>query len=446
MVRGTVPVDSPLAHGSFLHGAGKGYVSLGRKTQGCPPYNWQQHSYSLEELPEVLPRYLGAEDVYVSQNRFYGSRSVARLAELSSLYADVDFYNRPHLASMHPRGVLEEAFAALERARIPAPSLAVSTGRGLSLVWLHEPVPRPALPRWDACQRYIHEALKGLGADPLAKDAARVFRLVGTRNSKTGASVEALWVNPKGPWNFDDLAEEILPFTREELEELRARRQAQSKGAKKKGTGRRGATRNLLTITTLHEARLEDLQRLVRLRGMDELPPGQRDPWMFAAAVSLSYLVKPYLLDRELLALGRETAGWSESETRSRMQSVLRRAVSAGEGGTVQWVGAPRDPRYKLSNPRIIEMLEITAAEEKEMRTIISPDTKRGRGRMRKEKERRAQGARPRSQYLADSRQVFERNRTFALALCGEGASLREIGRRLGISHTQAKRLLAGKR
>ncbi len=195
---------------------------MGRKTSRRPPLDWYQHSYPLDELPEVLPHYAGADDAYISQNRFYGSRSVARLAQLSSLYADVDFYTRPDLAAMHPRGVLEEALAVLERAKIPRPSLAVATGRGLSLVWTHEPVPRSALPRWSACQRRIHDALKHLGADPLAKDAARVFRLVGTRNSKTGIAVEALWVDPAGPWEFGDLADEILPLSREQLEELRA--------------------------------------------------------------------------------------------------------------------------------------------------------------------------------------------------------------------------------
>jgi len=90
-VRRLAPVDSPSAHGAFLHGAGKGYVSLGRKTPHRPPLNWHQHSYSVDELAEVLPEYAGAEDVYISQNRFYGSRSVARLAQLSSLYVDVDY-------------------------------------------------------------------------------------------------------------------------------------------------------------------------------------------------------------------------------------------------------------------------------------------------------------------------------------------------------------------
>ena len=33
---------------------------------------------------------------------------------------------------------------------------------------------------------------------------------------------------------------------------------------------------------------------------------------MFAAAVSLSHLVKPHLLERELLVLGKETAGWGD--------------------------------------------------------------------------------------------------------------------------------------
>jgi len=442
VVREFAPVDSPLSHGSYLHGAGKGFVSVGRKTRDRPPLNWHQRSYPFDELSEVLPGYRGADDAYISLNRFYGSRSVSNLAQLSSLYADVDFYNRPALTAMHPRGVLEEVLATLERERIPVPSLAVATGRGLSLVWAHGPVPRQALPRWNACQRRLHDALKVLGADPMAKDAARVFRIVGTRNSKTGAPVEALWTKPGGPWDFDDLADEILPHTREELAELRARRRAQ-RGAKKEGRrGRRGA-QNGLTITSLHEARLEDLQRLLRLRGMEKLPPGKRDAWMFAAAASLSHLVKPQLLERELLVLGKETAGWGEGEITACMQAVISRALSAGEGGTVEWSGRLRDPRYRLKNQTIIESLEITADEEESMKTIISSDTKRRRGRERKERERRDRAAKPRAEYLVDRSEARGRHRTSALALRGEGLSLREIGRKLGISHTQARRLLA---
>ena len=63
---------------------------------------------------------------------------------------------------------------------------------GLALVWLHRPVPRAALPRWRACQQALWHALRHLGADRLAGDAARVLRLVGTRHGGSGGLVEAM--------------------------------------------------------------------------------------------------------------------------------------------------------------------------------------------------------------------------------------------------------------
>ncbi len=98
--------------------------------------------------------------------------------------------------------MLDGALEALARAGMPAPSFAVATGRGLALVWLHTPVPRAALPRWRACQGAVHDALRHLGADRLATDAARVLRLVGTGNGASGTLVEAL--TPVGEaWDFD---------------------------------------------------------------------------------------------------------------------------------------------------------------------------------------------------------------------------------------------------
>ena len=60
-------VNSPLNHGRYLHGAGKGYVTIACKTTG----SWQQHSYERGQLDQVLPAYSGVSDVYISQNRFW---------------------------------------------------------------------------------------------------------------------------------------------------------------------------------------------------------------------------------------------------------------------------------------------------------------------------------------------------------------------------------------
>jgi hypothetical protein len=125
--------------------------------------------------------------------------------------------------------------------------------------------------------------LKSLGADSQAKDAARVLRLVGTRNSKSGTLVETVWED-RGDvvWDFDDVANELLPFSREELKELRAQRRERrsenrqkiaSKGRRKPSEGREDIEKRLFTLSTLALGRLSDLQRLLTLRNLDKLPP-----------------------------------------------------------------------------------------------------------------------------------------------------------------------------
>ena len=252
---GQVLVDSPLNHGRYLHDKGEGHVTLAQKVQElAPDDDWQQHSYPLGELHEVLPAYGGLDDAYISQNRFWGPRSVARLAGLSAMYADLDYYRVPALEGMHPLGVMDLAFEDLQLARIPRPSLVVSTGRGLALVWRHDTVPRYVLPKWKLCQDHIFEALRGLGADPVARDAARVLRLVGTRNSKSGTIVRTIWEETgEGSWDFSDLADEILPFSREQLEELRAEQCPHWESGEERSSkdGRKAPTADTITIDPL---------------------------------------------------------------------------------------------------------------------------------------------------------------------------------------------------
>jgi hypothetical protein len=342
------------------------------------------------------------------------------------------------------------AFEELERVRIPRPSLAVATGRGLALVWRHDPVPRPALPRWSLCQNHIFKALKGLGADPSARDAARVLRLVGTRNSKAETAVHAVWEDDaEGTWTFDALTNEILPYTREELEELRARRWEES-GEKRRAASRgtsKAPRRNQddvverrFTWYTLALGRLGDLQRLLSLRGIDKLPPGQRNDWMFAAGISMAQLVEPQSLERELIQLGKDYAGWSEAETKSSMHSIIRRAHDAGAGGTVEWEGKQRDPRYLITNQKILEMLRITPDEEEEMKVLISKETKQRRDRESKRQKRRAEGVKPRQEYLAKANE----KRGIAQELHRQGMSIRKISKKLDFSRTKVKRLIEG--
>jgi hypothetical protein len=431
--------SSPLAHARYLHGRGNGNVTLAHKP------GWQQHSYSLEKLYEILPAYSGMEDVYITQNRFYGSRATNRIAELSALYSDLDYYKVPDFENMPPEAVYELALEALLRAKIPFPSLAISTGRGLALVWRHEPVPGHVLPKWARCQQYVFDALKELGADPGVTDAVRVLRLVGTYNSKSGRMVEII-DNLDEVWRFGELAEEILPIPQERLEEQHALRRENgeklfSEAPRRASKGRQDDEKGF-TLTTLCESRMKDLRRLMELRGTEKLPPGQRDEWMFVAGVTLSYLVKPDALEKRMVALGGEVADWSESATRSCISTVLSRARSAADGETLAWQGQQRTIRYWLTNKEIIRRLKITSDEEVHLKTIISKDTKRKRDRERKEKDRRSKGVAPRQEYIAEHRERRQHDRHNAQTLSSQGMSLRKIASELGRSHTYVRELL----
>src|SRR5690554_5341281 len=87
-------------------------------------------------------------------------------------------------------------------------------------------LPRAALPRWNACQRYLIDRLLPLGADPQAKDASRVLRTVHTTNSKSGEICRVVHVETAEDgkpvrYDFEYLAELLLPVARWEIEQQR---------------------------------------------------------------------------------------------------------------------------------------------------------------------------------------------------------------------------------
>ena len=129
----------------------------------------------------------------------------------------------------------------------------MSIGRGLALVWRHEPVSGSVLSKWNLCQQYIFEALKELGADPKAKDAARVFRLAGTYNSKSGKLVGSIFEDLDYVWEFGDLADEILPRNREQWQQHKSQLLAQdaekeaARGARKASEGQRDGRKGFAT-------------------------------------------------------------------------------------------------------------------------------------------------------------------------------------------------------
>ena len=417
-------------HAGMLHpdNVAKGPVSLAHKTASG---TWRERSYRMDQLSQVLAEHAGEIDWYISQQRFECRRVIAQLLELGAMYVDIDYHKVPELAGMHPLGVLEDVLTALERAQKPEPTLAIFSGRGMYVIWLHEPVPRKELPCWNACQKELWRVLERFGADRGALDAARVLRIAGTVNSNSGAVVEQ--ISPAGEvWDFETLTAEVMPMERGEVRDLGIAR------ARRRPSERLWVPSQGFNQGTLWAGRLGDLQRLKGMRHLGDLPPGERDLWMFIAGVAMSWMsVNPHVLQRELWELAKEAARWDEREAYGRLQAIMKRAHMAARGEKIEWMGHEVDPRYHFKNQTIIDWLEITSEEEEELDVIISRGEKRKRNRKHKERVRREAGVMPRSEYL----QLAELNRREVARRTAEGESASQIAEAQRISQSRVKQI-----
>jgi transposase-like protein len=431
-------IASPREHVQILHPVKKarGLIGIWHKPHPSAKRLDELLRVTPAELPDAVWEMGGHADLYLTMNRFRGRRLVSQLVELDALWSDLDFHDKPILT---PGGrpatadyILATALEALFDAKMPAPTLAISTGRGLLLTWCHDAIPRDALPKWLYCQARIYEILKHLGADPLAKDAARVFRLIGTRNSSAGRDptnpdkglVRAL-TTTRHTWDFNDLADEILPPRREP--DIRSIAVARAK----RPHPQLAATSHRFTFASLWENRLRELQAIRADRWWGGLPPGQRDRWLFLASTAISWLVPPAVMRREVLGLAQEAGGWTEKEARSNLGAVIRRASAAAAGAVFDFNGEKIDPRYRMKGTTMAEWLHVTQAEivRLGLKHIVPIEARLERARKGKETRRRAEGVKPRSEYETHA---SNRQNTVA-ALFRDGKSTAEIAKTLGV-------------
>jgi hypothetical protein len=427
---------TPSQHAEALHPVkAKGQVFIARKLPPAGKWTTDPDPYHPWELDMVLYGIAGDRDIYATMNRFEGRRKVLQqhVCELSAIFADLDFYDLPELAGRTPEAVFELVLERLRSAGMPEPSLAICSGQGLYVGWLHSPVGWKELPKWQDCQYRIWRIFKSLGADPRARDAARLLRLVGTTNSKNSGPVYAL--RDAGPrQSFEDLAASILRADLGEDEE--------QPGADLYDLRAQRATRR----ESLWLARWVDLQTLRRLRYGDEQMKDFRDRLLFVAGVALSWITdppEPKFFERELLGLAEEWGGWDEGRSRSKLQAVLERVRMVAGGQTVMWQGIEIDPRYRFRSNTIVEWLEITAAEQHQMFNLIGANEKRRRNTESKREKRRAAGSQPRPQY-DEARKLSRQND------CATAHHLRkkfnlsttEIGQIMGKSARTVRRLL----
>ncbi len=368
-----------------------GWITLAKKDAGTKRF-YQRH-YKPEELAGALSTWTG-EDIYYSQNSFFKpQRRIDNIRQLRSLYVDLDVYN----IGVKPEWVLQKLEREYFRQSIPEPNMVIFSGRGLVLVWNIEPVPYMAMPLWRSLETCFVDTLKDLGADPKASDPARIFRLAGTVNSKSQAIVTTEY---RHDYRYDihELKFDYLPELQEETTTAKKKR------------GRKSKVVRMFNTFTLHLSRAKDIAKLVELRH------GQVKNYREYICFLFRYFTCCYTSDpeqalEETLDLNSEFAEpLSEREVKSatrKAELAWAERSDAKANELARSLGYP-GAGYFLTNKKIIEWLDISKEEQKEMSTIIGADEKRRRNRLYKEQLRRSQGVRPMAEYNEERKKTVD--------------------------------------
>jgi hypothetical protein len=446
-------------------------------------FDKRQACYAVADLPLIIQALPKDRDTWISQSLFntaksgYMSRRKVHFSSCSVLFADLDYYKIGHFSD--PDEALACALRLIESAGWPAPSIALFSGRGIYLKWIFAtPLPRPALPRWEAAERAIIKLLStvpGLGVDASVKDISRVLRLENSLHEKSGETVRVLWINeqdgqPK-QYDFEQLIETMLPYSKEEVLAFRSRDKARAeadvsfrqewanKGEAAKAiylahSGEKPHGLRPLSGRHLAWDRMLDLEALAQMRGWDTSTGGQGVARGFRSRFVFWYLnfmglagdLTPLEFWGEVVAtIDRFAPDLLRTRDKSIFYTLRARLQKFLDGEAVEHKGERYPALYTPRNQTLADFFQITAEEERNLKTIISEDEARRRDAERARRKRQEAGGKTRQGYLA----CGEQKRASAQLMRAQGKSWQEVAEALGYSNGEAARrsctLKAGK-
>ena len=299
------------------------------------------------------------DNVYITLNTFYKTyRRIEYLKELNALFIDLDTYKTDFTKEQILMNLNENYFGK----NIPTPNFIIDSGRGLYLIWLIKKVPSMALPLWKAVEEYFYRSLKEFGADRQALDATRILRIPGSINSKTHTEVKII-DNYDYLYDLREIQNEYMP----ELSE--------------KAPIRRGRPKKVKYIyreRSLYYARIQDLIKLCELREYNL--KGHRELILFLYRYYLCYFTED--IEKSL----NDTL-----ELNNMFKQPLREKEVLSSTKSAETVFKDQNKDYKYKNETLINLLEISDEEQKEMKTIISKEEYKRRNNQYNKKKYREQ-------------------------------------------------------
>lgn len=390
--------------------------------------NVRQYHYKLNEItPEMINKeeWLGY-DSFISMNSFYTpKRAIDNLRSLHMCYVDIDCYKKGYSVGQ----VIDELQRDYFNIKLPTPNMINYSGRGIQLLWCIEKISGLAIERWTELQQNLYATLEHFGADKKSLDAARVFRLAGSFSSKTGEIITCDILH-QHVYSFYDIVKEYYPNMKA-LKYFEFLNKHQEKERKNK-TNKKKTSMSLTYLFTpfsLAKARLDDLFTLVKLR--EGNCNGYREMMLFLCRY---FALQVYSDKDKAIQKIKELNGLFDMPISEK--ELLNSTISAEKymekGGIL------------LKNQTIIDWLDITAAEQTAMYTLVQKQEKNRRKRIQNEKLRRKLGMKTKDQYNRSRlrKMVAKLKKFYLLKATYPKWSLQQYAEKLGCSKTTIHRYL----
>lgn len=401
----------------------EGYIELSHDFKRYKRINY----YSLDEVE----KFYGLNNVFISPNTFYiKQRQVRNIRHLRSLYIDLDL----NLNKISKSEAIYKTFILAGEGKIPKPTMAVDSGRGIHLYWRIENAPYGALYTWQQLEDYLYNNLKHLWADRSATDAARLLRLPNTINSRNNEPCKVLYVDHELIYSMYDLREKFLGYGGE------------SSHTKKDKRGKnKGEITRIFNSYSLHLTRIQDIEMLCQLRNWDI--KGYRNKvlhcWIYWNGIYV----------RDLAQLGKMALEFNNTFSEPLADQVVEAVVSScdraiesflehqrrltNEGNLSGSESPLRATGYNYRNSTLIDMLDITEEEERHLKTIISTNERYRRSNI-KRTPRNENGLTKRQQQKQDNIKAVKQ-------LADQGLKQREIAKELDITQARVSQILNNK-
>jgi len=387
-------------------------------------------------IVDALEEYTGKKDTFISVNTtFNGRRLASNTRQFRALYIDLDHKEYSF------NDLIYRTWDLVNEEKIPEPTMVVASGRGAHIYWRIEHAPYQAIATWQELEDYLCYQLKDLGADKKAVDAARVLRLPDTINSRNGAECKVMIVNDEITYSMYELRAKYLRWKSKAFKEVEVENKINNKKVKSK-------VLQFFTSYTLHITRAEDILDLCKIRKFRVTGYRNKILHMYA------YWLWGTHRDEEKLAqlVNELNNKFTEPLKQSEVDAILRcvpkaidkflayeQGLRAGEVKRVS-KGMRDKGGYWYKNETIIEMLDITLEEQKQLKTIISTQVKYERRRVKdneakKVKRRNKEGLTSREQQKQDLIKQIKQ-------LKEQGLNNTQIAKELDITRVYVSRIL----